>query len=76
MVAFKNGKNSVTYALEGSIFSTGSTVQWLRDGLGIIKEASELESLALNVIQQTGYFWFQHSLGLVAHGGTLQHEAL
>lgn len=39
--------NSVTYALEGSIFSTGATVQWLRDGLGIISHASELEALAL-----------------------------
>ena len=38
---------SITYALEGSIFSTGATVQWLRDGLGIISEASELETLAL-----------------------------
>jgi glycerol kinase len=36
-----------TYALEGSIFSTGATVQWLRDGLGIISEAAELENLAL-----------------------------
>ncbi len=36
-----------TYALEGSIFSTGATVQWLRDGLGIISEVSELETLAL-----------------------------
>jgi len=34
------------YALEGSIFSAGSTVQWLRDGLGILKEASESEALA------------------------------
>jgi len=36
-----------TYALEGSIFSTGAAVQWLRDGLGIISEVSELEKLAL-----------------------------
>ena len=35
-----------TYALEGSIFATGATVQWLRDGLGIIDTASELEALA------------------------------
>ncbi len=35
-----------TYALEGSVFATGATVQWLRDGLGIISEASELEALA------------------------------
>ena len=36
-----------TYALEGSIFSTGSAVQWLRDGMGIISDVSELEDLAL-----------------------------
>jgi glycerol kinase len=34
------------YALEGAIFVTGAAVQWLRDGLGIIEEASELEPLA------------------------------
>ena len=42
-----NDTTTTTYALEGSIFSTGATVQWLRDGLGMISEASELESLAL-----------------------------
>ncbi len=35
-----------TYALEGSIFIAGAVVQWLRDGLGIIKDASETEALA------------------------------
>jgi len=35
-----------TYALEGSIFNAGAVVQWLRDGLKIIREASETESLA------------------------------
>ncbi|MBL1436899.1 MAG: glycerol kinase GlpK [Rhodobacteraceae bacterium] len=35
-----------TYALEGSIFMAGAVVQWLRDGLGIIKEASETQGLA------------------------------
>ncbi len=34
------------YALEGSIFSTGATVQWLRDGLGIVQTAEETEQLA------------------------------
>ncbi|HVB00830.1 MAG TPA: FGGY-family carbohydrate kinase, partial [Acidimicrobiales bacterium] len=34
------------YALEGSIFATGSAVQWLRDGLGVIAHASETEALA------------------------------
>lgn len=36
-----------TYALEGSIFSTGSTVQWLRDGLGVIGSAAETEEMAV-----------------------------
>ena len=35
-----------TYALEGSIFIAGAVVQWLRDGLGIIKDASETQALA------------------------------
>ena len=48
--------NSVTYALEGSIFSTGATVQWLRDGLRIITEASELENLALECDTTGGVF--------------------
>lgn len=39
-----NGK--VTYALEGSIFIAGAAVQWLRDGLGIIEHASEIDELA------------------------------
>jgi glycerol kinase len=37
------------YAYEGAIFSTGSAVQWLRDGLGIIKSAAETEPLARSV---------------------------
>ena len=40
---------STTYALEGAIFSTGSTVQWLRDGLGIIDDAAETGPLAESV---------------------------
>ncbi|EEF62012.1 glycerol kinase GlpK [Pedosphaera parvula] len=39
----------VTYALEGSIFIAGAVVQWLRDGLGIIKTSAEIESLARTV---------------------------
>ena len=43
-------RNGVTdYALEGSIFVAGALVQWLRDGLGIIKTASEVEALAESV---------------------------
>jgi len=41
------------YALEGSVFSAGSTVQWLRDGLGVIGAAEETEGLAAS-IQDTG----------------------
>jgi glycerol kinase len=47
-VAWTRGAD-VTYALEGSIFITGAAVQWLRDGLGIIDAASEVESLAATV---------------------------
>ncbi len=38
--------SSYCYALEGAAFATGATVQWLRDGIGIIAEAAELEPLA------------------------------
>src|SRR5690554_64105 len=39
----------VTYALEGSAFIAGAMIQWLRDGLGIIKTAEDIEALALQV---------------------------
>ena len=39
----------VSYALEGSVFSTGATVQWLRDGLDAIRTSSEVEALASSV---------------------------
>jgi glycerol kinase len=43
-------RNGVTeYALEGSVFIGGAVVQWLRDGLGIIKSSDEVEALALSV---------------------------
>jgi glycerol kinase len=44
----------VEYALEGSIFVTGSAVQWLRDGLGIIERASDVEALAASVPDSGG----------------------
>ena len=48
-VAWKlNSESPITYAVEGSIFSTGATVQWLRDELGIISDSSELEELAIS----------------------------
>jgi glycerol kinase len=47
-VASKIG-NEVSYALEGAAFIAGAAVQWLRDGLGIIQSASEIEALARTV---------------------------
>lgn len=47
-IAWRIGERT-EYALEGSIFSGGSVVQWLRDGLGIIKHAAESEALAASV---------------------------
>ena len=45
-VAWQIDGEAPVYALEGSIFSTGSAVQWLRDALGVIARADELEGLA------------------------------
>jgi glycerol kinase len=50
-----NGKT--TYALEGSIFIAGAVVQWLRDGLKIIKNSSEIEALASQV-EDSGDLYF------------------
>ena len=44
----------VSYALEGAIFVTGLAVQWLRDGLGIIREARDVEALAASVPDANG----------------------
>lgn len=52
-VAWKIGE-SVTYALEGSCFIAGALVQWLRDGLGIISNAAEIEPLARSVASSDG----------------------
>jgi glycerol kinase len=41
--------NKLEYAIEGSVFAAGSVVQWLRDGLGIIRTSEEVEKLALSV---------------------------
>ena len=55
-----------TYALEGSIFSAGSTIQWLRDGLGLISEAAESEDLALQVPDNGGVYLVPAFYGLGA----------
>ena len=83
-----NGKT--TYALEGSIFVGGAIVQWLRDGLGIIKSSSEIEALATQVPDSgdvyfvpalTGLgapYWDQYARGTIvgiSRGTTAAHIA-
>ena len=57
---------NVNYALEGSIFVAGSVVQWLRDGLGIIKSSSEVEELAGTVEDSGGVVFVPALTGLGA----------
>ena len=54
------------YALEGSIFATGAAIQWLRDGLGIISDASETEALAASVPDTGGAYLVPAFVGLGA----------
>lgn len=56
----------IEYALEGSIFVTGAAVQWLRDGLGIIRDASEIEALAGSVTDSAGVSFVPALSGLGA----------
>jgi glycerol kinase len=53
-VAWKIGDNPCEYALEGSVFMGGASIQWLRDGLGIIQTASEVNDLAAKVPDSGG----------------------
>ncbi|MEJ2097899.1 MAG: glycerol kinase GlpK [Deltaproteobacteria bacterium] len=59
-------KNDTTYALEGSAFIAGSAVQWLRDGLGMIRHASEVETLAESVPDSGGVVFVPAFAGLGA----------
>ncbi|MDF2626866.1 MAG: glycerol kinase [Symbiobacteriaceae bacterium] len=56
----------VEYALEGSVFVAGAAVQWLRDGLGIINQASETEALATSVADTGGVYLVPAFVGLGA----------
>jgi len=82
--------NDTQYALEGSIFIAGAVVQWLRDGLGIIKKSDDVEKLAAKVSSSEGvYFvpafaglgaphWNQHARGTIVgitRGSTSAHIA-
>ncbi|HET9055790.1 MAG TPA: glycerol kinase GlpK [Chitinophagaceae bacterium] len=59
-------KGVTHYALEGSVFVAGAVVQWLRDGLGIIKHSSEVEALALKVNDNGGVYLVPAFVGLGA----------
>ena len=65
-IAWGIGDEPVEYALEGAIFITGAAVQWLRDGLGIIKKASETEALARSVDGNDGVYFVPALVGLGA----------
>lgn len=83
--------NGITqYALEGSVFIAGAVVQWLRDGLGIIKTSAEVETLAKKTETTDGVFvvpaftglgapyWNQHARGIITgltRGSTAAHIA-
>jgi glycerol kinase len=60
----RNGER--TYALEGSVFAGGAVIQWLRDGLGIIRNASETEALAKSVDSTGGLYLVPAFTGLGA----------
>ncbi len=64
-VAWKIG-DTVNYALEGSIFVGGSVVQWLRDGLGIIRSSSEVEAIAQSVPDNGGVYFVPALTGMGA----------
>jgi glycerol kinase len=65
-VCFKFGDQPAQYALEGSVAVTGSAIQWLRDQLGIISSASEVEALALQVKDSGGVYFVPAFSGLFA----------
>jgi glycerol kinase len=82
--------NEVHYALEGSVFIAGAVVQWLRDGLGIIKNSGDIEALANTVADNGGVYlvpafaglgapyWNQHARGTIVgitRGTTAGHFA-
>src|SRR5205814_2340464 len=88
-VAWRIGHRT-EYALEGSIFIAGAVVQWLRDGLGIIRSSAEVEALAASVPDTHGVYlvpafaglgaphWDQYARGIIAgltRGTTKAHIA-
>ena len=70
--------DQMTYALEGSAFIAGAAVQWLRDGLGIIESAKDIEPLARKVPSSDGVVFVPALAGLGAphrdQGRSRQHH--
>jgi len=65
-IAWQEPNGNITYALEGSVFVAGAAVQWLRDGLGVIESANEIEELALQVPDSGGIVFVPALTGLGA----------
>lgn len=65
-VAWQFKDQAAVYALEGSVFVAGSAVQWVRDGLGMIRESSEIEALAGTVATSDGVVFVPSLTGLGA----------
>ena len=65
-VAWRRGGAKTEYALEGSVFIGGAVVQWLRDGLGIIKSSADVEKLAATVADSGGVYLVPAFAGLGA----------
>ncbi|ONI85891.1 glycerol kinase [Actinosynnema sp. ALI-1.44] len=65
-VCYKIGSNDTVYALEGSIAVTGSLVQWIRDNLGMITSAAEIEEHARSVEDNGGCYFVPAFSGLFA----------
>jgi glycerol kinase len=64
-IAWRTGGETV-YALEGSVFIAGAAVQWLRDGLGLIRSAAETQALAESVPDTDGVYFVPAFVGLGA----------
>lgn len=89
-VAWKLGDAPCQYALEGSVFTAGAVIQWLRDGLGLIRKSEDVNALAASVPDNGGVYlapaftglgaphWDPHARGLIAgltRGSTSAHVA-
>ena len=65
-ICWQLGGAPVTYAIEGSVFIAGAAVQWLRDGLGIIRQSSDVEALAMSEPDSGGVYLVPAFVGLGA----------